>query len=60
MPPKNILDIRLRAAKNQVNNLENFATEPQGVFETIDDSVKTFRKANKETLREIGISEILR
>lgn len=60
MPVKNILDVRMRAARSQIENAKSFATEPKGVFETVDSAVKTFRKANKDTLRELGISGVLR
>lgn len=50
-----IMRIRREAIKDQVDNLETFATSPKGVFETVDDSVRTFRRANRKTLREFGL-----
>lgn len=56
MAARNILDVRMGAARSQVQNVKSFAKSPKGVFETLDRTIKTFRQANRQTLRELGIS----
>lgn len=45
-----VIDVRLKALQRQIMTLERFATSPAGVFETLDQMVKNFRMANRETL----------
>lgn len=49
----NLIEIRARHIKKQTQNLKEFATEPKGIFETVDESVKTFRRANQQTLNQL-------
>ena len=46
----NVIDVRIKALQRQIMTLERFATTPSGIFETIDQMVKNFRMANKETM----------
>lgn len=50
-----VIDIRKRSIKRQIDNIIEFVTTPKGVFETVDEAVKIFREANRETLRALGI-----
>jgi len=50
-----IIQTRINAAKRQVNTLKEFLSTPKGVFETADQIVKNFRRANRETLSAIGV-----
>jgi len=51
-----VIQTRINAAKRQINTLKEFLTTPKGIFETVDQMVKNFRRANRETLSAIGIS----
>lgn len=50
-----VIQTRVSAAKRQVNTLKDFLTTPKGIFETADQIVKNFRRANRETLSSLGI-----
>ena len=50
-----LVDIRVSAIRKQVDNLVSFVTKPRGLFETVDTAVKTFREANRQMLKELGI-----
>ena len=50
MSASRIIQTRINSAKRQVNTLKEFLTTPKGVFETADQIVKNFRRANRETL----------
>jgi len=50
-----VIKTRMRYAQKQVMNVKEFLTTPKGVFETLDEIIKTFRRANKETLKAIPI-----
>lgn len=52
----NIVDVRIKALERQIDILKSAIAQPRGIFETIDDMVKTFRMANRETLAALGIS----
>ena len=51
-----IIDTRIKALQRQVMNVKNLITQPTGVFETIDNMIKTARYANRETLRNLGVA----
>ena len=48
-----IIDTRIRSVKRQIRTLTDFATTPAGIFETIDEVIKNFRRANQETLKSL-------
>jgi len=50
-----VVSTRISSAKEQIENIRTFLTQPVGVFETVDRMVRTFRRANKETLSVIGV-----
>ena len=51
-----IIQVRLNSARRQVNTVKEFLTTPKGVFETVDQVVRNFRRANRETLATLGVS----
>jgi hypothetical protein len=50
---RRIVDIRKSSARKQVDNLKGMVRTPKGLFEGVDSFIKTFREANKETIRTI-------
>jgi hypothetical protein len=50
---KRIVEIRKSSVRKQVDNVKKFVRTPEGLFEGIDSFIKTFREANKETIRAI-------
>jgi len=45
-----VVDVRVRSLRRQVDTLRRAATTPTGVFEAIDEVIRNFRRANKETV----------
>ena len=54
--PAKIIEARTKALQRQIQSVKSLILEPRGVFETVDNMIKTFRYANRETLRSLGIS----
>jgi hypothetical protein len=50
---RRIIDIRKSSLRRQLDNIRSFVRMPKGLFEGIDSFIKTFREANKETVRAI-------
>lgn len=51
----NPIDVRIKALQRQLMTLEKFASTPSGIFETLDQMVKNFRMANRETIASLGL-----
>jgi len=50
---REIVRIRINALKEHKENLKNFVKEPKGVLEWVDEGIKIFRKANRDTIRAL-------
>lgn len=53
MPLGEVVDIRKRALQKQAQNVMSLIRDPVGLFETLDEMIRTFRSANRETLGAI-------
>jgi len=53
-----IIKTRQVYVRKQIDNVRSFITTPKGVFETIDEMIKTFRSANKATLRNLPVPSV--
>lgn len=51
----NPIEVRIKALQRQIMTLEKFASTPSGIFETLDQMVKNFRMANRETIASLGV-----
>jgi len=50
---REVVRIRLRALKEHKENLKSFVKEPKGVMEWVDEGIKIFRRANRDTIKAI-------
>jgi len=50
-----VVRLRLESARRQVETVTQFVTTPKGVFETLDEMIRTFRTTNRETLKALKI-----
>ena len=56
MGVKEVIDVRKSSIRKQIDNVYEFVTTPKGIFQTLDEAVKTFRQANRDTLKAIGLT----
>lgn len=60
MDIQKIIKTRQIYVRKQIDNIRSFLTTPKGIFETIDEMIRTLRAANKATLKDISIPSISR
>lgn len=53
---KEVINVRRESLQRQIDNIYQFITTPKGVFQTLDEAIRTFRKANRDSLRAVGIT----
>ena len=51
-----IIQIRARSMGDQVNDIIGFVANPDGLFETADRMTKRFRRTNKTTWSQMGLT----
>lgn len=49
----NIVESRVNSGKQQIETLRRFVTQARGPFETADEMVTRFRRANQSTIEQI-------
>lgn len=50
-----ILEIKMSSARRQLENVKSLITQPRGVFETVDEMIKTFRSSNRRIMETVGV-----